>query len=574
MVFSLTASLGAGFIFFVLKGGLTFTSLPLSVYLVWLCVIILSSLFGFLSSPVEKKLCTALSRAMCDLRNTEAESLIQQASQLFYVLPRGRIELDRLKASFYETQGDLLKAYKILHSLFRFPLLPTERKNINIDLLQLLLAGGNYKAVKQGMARLQKGKLSSEQSLKLVLMRAELHIIDNQLQTAKDLLEDQLLNTQSTLSMQVSLLHTLAVAETHQQNYQNAAACYRKAWSIQKNLKNSFAQAEITVGNLVLNYAKQGEVTKIQGLLDELEGLAQPNAVDQQLAIHNIKLSLARQLSDREAVVDIYRQASEQLLPKLSGESKFFYRVHELRMHWNDEIDFEEALIRSRKAMTQRPAMSALKQLHSLKEVIGTVIQAMKKLGPRQDLIIYHNWLIVEFQRLQPELDQLLDEIPPTLPGPKDALLRLKVESIKYGLAFHQHIPKIFFDELFQLLGEQKSLWHGMHNTEGQLEALILTLDEYTAFKQQLAAPQFENDYKAHAFIALDEAEQLLVEVQQNLGYSGYLVGMAYYCYQLNTKKEQAKLWLEAYDKSKQSLNHNAIWLRQQYVEAKAWVSS
>ena len=71
----------------------------------------------------------------------------------------------------------------------------------------------------------------------------------------------------------MALLHTLGVIETHQQNYQSAITAYRQAWEMLKQQKNSFGQAEITIDNLALTYAKQGELNKLQPFIQELGSL-------------------------------------------------------------------------------------------------------------------------------------------------------------------------------------------------------------------------------------------------------------------------------------------------------------
>ena len=102
----------------------------------------------------------------------------------------------------------------------------------------------------------------------------------------------------------------------------------------------------------------------------------------------------------------------------------------------------------------------------------------------------------------------------------------------------------------------------------------MVILDEYIAYRNALPNSQFAADFKQLAFTSLEEAEVLLNDNQDNLAYSDKLIGLAYICYQLNTKKAQAKHWLATYEKSKQSPNHLAAWLRQQHQEIKAWVNA
>lgn len=553
---------------------LSLASLPLPVYALWLLATVLSALFAFAMSPAERKLTKAIRLANQDLRRSDAEQLLQQANTALFLLPSAEITLGSLQAAFYKSQGDLLKAYKELKDLQNLPLLSKERTAIELDLMRLLYDSGNVKATQQQLTSLQKRKLSQAQQSQCRLTQAELYLIENKLQAAKDLVESHYEEPNLSANIQVALLHTLGVIETHQQNYQSAITAYRQAWDIQKNLKNSFAQAERTIDNLVQTYAKQGETAKALPHLRQLEALAKPNCAHHLLALNNIKLNLARQLDDRKALLNTYQEADTELLPKLSGEPKFNYIISNLRMHWNDGVNFDEALKATQEAMLTKPTISTINNLRAITAISGILKQAIDTIGPRPDLMTFLSWLLFEFKRLEPELDNLQDQIPPNLPGPKAELIGLKVNNLKYEMILmHAQPNKDLFDNFFELLNEKKNLWQGMHNPAAQLQALLIILDEYIAYKIALPNSQFAADFKQLAITSLEEAELLLNNNQQNLAYSDKLIGLAYACYQLNTKKEQAKNWLEAFDKTKQSLNHNAAWLREQYHQAKTWIS-
>lgn len=245
-------------------------------------------------------------------------------------------------------------------------------------------------------------------------------------------------------------------------------------------------------------------------------------------------------------------------------------------MHWNDGVSFFEVLQKTQVVMLHRPDLSPLNTLRCIREVCGTIVQVMDKIGPRPDLMTFYSWLILEFKRLEPEVDRLLENTSPSLPAPKSELISLKIESIKHSFSY---LPpnKTLFERLFELLNEKKNLWQGMDNSIQQLNELMIILDEYNAFKNQLVGTVFQQTFE-QAFTrlasnTLDDAEQLLNHNQQNLACLDKLIGLAYACYQLNVKKTQAEKWLETFDQSKQSENHMAAWLREQYQQTKAWVS-
>lgn len=314
-----------------------------------------------------------------------------------------------------------------------------------------------------------------------------MYLIENKLQAAKDLVESHYEEPNLSANIQVALLHTLGVIETHQQHYQSAITAYRQAWEMLKQQKNIFGQAEITIDNLALTYAKQGEPNKLQPFIQELQALAKPNNADHQLALHNIKINLARQLNDRQALLQAYAQAEQNLQPLLQGEQRFFYTVLGLRMHFNDDVAFEKSLQATQAAMLCKPALSNLNNLRIIKEISGILKQAIEKIGLRPDLMTFYSWLLFEFKRLEPALDRLQDEIPPSLPSPKAELISLKVDSLKHEMILlHTQPSKALFEKIFELLEEKKKLWQGIHNPVAHLHELMIILDEYCAYKKAL----------------------------------------------------------------------------------------
>jgi len=557
--------------------GFNFSSLPICIYALVLLVFLLAVFFALGKTPVEYKLINQLRLAIADLKHEKAEQLLTKKIGLdfWFTLPTSKIHFAMQKASIYKEQGRVVDTYNIIQHVRQLPLLPKEKIEVQLILMQLYYAAGNFKACQQKTNKLQDLKLTLKQQLSVSLIQCELDMLEGKYQQAKDRLEELYATPKLSVNAKVAILHTLAVAETHLGNYEGVLTNYRQAWDLQKKQKNNFAQAERTAENLMLSYAKQGELTKIQPILKQLEALASNTSQVQQLALHNIKINLARQLNDRKALVQVYAQAEHNLLPLLKDEQRLMYIVFGLRMHFNDNVDFEKAVQDVQNAMLIKPAISTLNNLRAIKEISGILHQAIQKFGPQPGLMTFLSWLLFEFKRLEPELDSLQDQTPLNLPGLKAELISLKVDGLKNTMFLMRAQPnKVLFDKMFELLQEKKNLWQGMNNPLAQLETLVIILDEYQAYRNQTASPQFEADFKPLALNALEEAEQLVNDNPKHLAYSDKLIGLAYICYQLNIKKAQAKQWLEIFENSKQSLNHNAAWLRQHYQETKAWVST
>ena len=556
--------------------GLTLNSLPIYIYAIILLVFLLAAFISLGKSPMEYWLLKKLNLAINDLRHEDIEqclALINKPSFLF-MLPASKVQLVRLTASFYRQQGNYLEAYNTLQKMQQLPLRPKERITIQIQLMRLYFALGNLKACQQTISTLQSLKLTFEPQLNIDLQQVELDALAGNYQQAKDKLEELYAIPKLSVNAKVAILHTLAVVDTHLGNYEALTTNYRQAWDLQKNQKNNFAQAERTVDNLILNYAKQGELAKIKPIFEQLQSLASNSSLTQQLALHNIKVKLARQINDRQALLQAYAEAEQNLRPQLQGEQKFAYIVNSLRMYFNDNVNFAQALQNTQHTMLTKPDMNTLNTLRAITEISGTLKQAIETNGPHPDLMNFFNWLLFEFKRLEPTLDSLQDAVPPNLPSLKAELMSLKVDSLKNTvMLMHAQPTQALFEKMFEQLEEKKNLWQGMNSPLDQLNELLIILDEYQAYKKALHGTPFETDFKPLALKALEEAKQLANYNPKHLAYSDKLIGLAYACYQLNTQKAQAKQWLDAFDKTKLSLNHNAAWLRKQYEQANDWVN-
>ncbi|MFD1006771.1 hypothetical protein [Oceanisphaera ostreae] len=556
--------------------GFTLNNLPIYIYTLILLVFLLAAFISLGKSPTECWLLNKLNLAIHDLRHEDIEqclALINKPSFLF-MLPASKVQLVRLTASFYTQQGNYLEAYNTLQNMQQLPLRSKEWIIIQIQLMHLYYAVGNLKACQHMISTLQSLKLTFEPQLNIDLQQVELDALAGKYQQAKDKLEELYAIPKLSVNAKVAILHTLAVVDTHLGNYEALTTNYRQAWDLQKNQKNNFAQAERTVDNLILSYAKQGELAKINPVFEQLQSLASNSSLTQQLALHNIKLNLARQLNDRQALLQVYADAEKKLRPQLQGEQKFAYIVNSLRMHFNDNVNFAQTLQDTQQAMLTKPDISTLKTLRAITEISGTLKQAIATVGPRAELMTFFSWLLFEFKRLESKLDRLQDAVPPNLPSLKAELISLKVDSLKNTLMLMLAEPnQALFERMFELLEEKKNLWQGMSSPLDQLNELLIILDEYQAYKKLLHGTPFETDFKPLALKALEEAKQLANNNPKHLAYSDKLIGLAYACYQLNTQKTQAKQWLDTFDKTKLSLNHNAVWLREQYEQANDWVN-
>jgi len=567
--------------------GFRLEDIPLYIYITWVIFFFFSFLFAFCMSPYEIYVYRKTKNALGDMKLFEAEDILFSKSWLrksIFYCPTAKIKIGKLKAVLYSSQFEAVKAYNLLQKILKMPLLPYERVEIEIELMKLLYNYGNIKAAKNKLNELQNKKLSLEHQVICTIKQAELYLLDAEYQKSKDILEEKLLNQEISLNDKIALLHSLGVVETHLKNFDSAVTLYRQAWNEIKNSKNIFGQAERTIGNLSMTYFKQGKVLDGDSFIKELEVQINKDDVNQLIAFSNIKLNIARQTNDRKALLDNYIDAEKNILPKLSGKVKFFYIVSNLQMHWNDGISFEKALKQTKDVLLHSPVLTTIERLQSLSKVSAILKQVMGNITKREDLVVFLYWIIVEIEKLEPEIDKLIDDVPAVLPMPKRALISFKIEIMKNKITYRP-IAMTLFEDLFSLLKEQCSLWQGMQNPMEYLHELMIIIDDYIAYKEQFKISNFDDDFKTNLinnfeakFIplvtsSLNEAEKILEGKENNLAFTPKLIGFAFACYRLNIKKDLAKKYIKAFEESKQSEYHFAKWLREQHKQVKEWIS-
>ncbi len=557
---------------------LQLNSISLTIYIIWFIAFVLSILYIFSISPYEYYVYKTTKKLLSDMDYNKAENILFSKSLLkknIFYLPFAKFKIYKLKAVFYSKQNEYIKAYNLIQDMLKMPLLPYERVEAEILLIGLLVKCGNYRMAKEKLNKFEAKKLSLKHRVLFTLKQSELYFIENNFQKVKDLIEE-LLHENISSREKIYLLHTLGVAETNLGNLDLAITSYRQAWNEIKKNKNIFAQAEITIDNLAITYLKLGKREEINSFLNKLENLMKQSNIHQQLSLNNIKINIARQLKDREALIKSYDEAEKKLLPNLSGEEKFAYTINSLRMHWNDNIDFDKALKNTKKALLDIQTLTPLKRMYAIREVLGTLKQALQSNGENREYFTFFNWLVLELERLEPEIDKLLENVPAILPIPKRELNSFKIEIIKNKIAY-KPLNIELFDSLFRLLKEQANLFKGMQNTISHLNEIMIITDDYIAYKEQLKGNILEKDFEAKFFpmieSILEESEEILKNKENNLYSLDKLIGFSFVYCELGIKKELAKKYIDTFDESKLSIEHYAIWFREQYLQVKKWLN-
>ena len=500
----------------------------------------------------------------------------QQSLDKVYPLstPVYRIRRHLLQASLLAQRGLMLEAHEILKTLSAKPLLMKERDFVNLAQAWLFYDVGNYRDAATTFNKVDSSTLADVvEKVRYALLASLLAELDNDFQKAKAKLEQALDDATIDGTNKASVFNNLARLEDAQGNLNTAFGYYDQAWSLWKTSGN-FLQTRITASNMILLHARTGDTVKARELLSEYESLVDINNPSQLIELNNCTVELARQIDDRALLLQVYQSSHNKIAPNITQDEQLALLISELRMRFSDCMDFEAHLVKTMRQLLNAKNMQLLPLLAAYKEVLGVLRQAFIKIGQRPDLLIYHGWINLQYLQQEASLDAQRAKISASLPSYREQWLKFKLELIKIKFNLNPlGIPKQDIESLFATLIELKNIWSDKDNTTAEMNALIILLDEYMSYSEQLGDEQFKKDYAGLASSTLVQAEALLQSTWQQPAMLEYTVGLAWLWFKIASDKGKAEFWLKKFDSKKLSPNHFAPFFREKYAETKAWLA-
>jgi hypothetical protein len=488
--------------------------------------------------------------------------------------PVFKIRRELLKVSLLKQRGLMHEAYEILKFISSKPLITTERNIVELAKASLFFETGNYRDALIIFKSINRSYLINvNKKVRYALLASELAEVNKDFKSAKAELEQVLDDVQIEGVNEAFVYHNLARLEGIQGNKNTSLGYYEKAWSL-LSTSRYFFQISITAENLILLQARIGDSDKARKLLHEYENLIDINNPIQLLEFNNCTIALAREINDRSLLLKAYQSLTNNLPSKITQEEQINLLVSELRMRFNDHVDFETHLV---KTMGCLPGAANLLLLHKLtvyKEVLGILRQVMEITVPRPDLLLYHGWICFQFIQLEGLLDSQRSKIPSSLPSYREQWLIFKLELLKSKLHLYPlGVPKKEFKSMFETLTELKNIWSDKDNQLREMKALVIILDEYVAYSEELNSKKFKEDYAELARTTLEQAETLLEATWQHPAMYEFTAGLAYFWSKIANQKRKVEYWLGKFESKEPNLNHFANWYRERYKKTKEWLA-
>lgn len=469
--------------------------------------------------------------------------------------------LIRLKT---ETGGHQV-AYEMVLATEREVLLEKEQQSIQLAKASLLFRAGNYMAFREVLSRLATDKLEYRPHRFAYLQnKSRLCEFDGDYRLAKRSIEQALEISEST-AQRAAAYNDLARLEDMTGIVTNAISYYEQAWILlqEEPVPRLFS---IIVHNLLIKYAQTDEASKALALLDRYHDFVDLKNAEQLLQLLNDQTHLARQLGNRELLLDAYKR-SEELQLRLGDSQRFALTVSELRMRLADEVDFPEYFAR---AFAQLPIqkLSIDERIKALDAFWVACKQGITIL-PDKQLDEALTQIIKEMESFEGVIDDRLRTIPHALPAQRDYWLGRKLEIVKLRIfRAGPAVPQIYVNQLFELMQGRVRIWADMGNAEQEIGALLVFCDEYVAYGNGLGTA-FQNDYRDAAQSAIAQAEVLIEKEWPRPTAHQYSLGVAYFLWKIAANKDKATKWLVRFEGVNTSLRHNMGWLRRNYIELK-----
>lgn len=478
----------------------------------------------------------------------------------------------RFKAKLEHSQklynkGEVVEVYKIYNDLQNEVLWPRERFTLNLYRAKLFFDQGNHKRFLNLLDELsvQVEKYPKEKAF-YGLLRAFYFEIKNEWSKAKKELEI-IYESISDTHLRLQAYNNVARIEQFFGHVVSARSCYEKAYEILKQKPNA-KYFPIIIHNLLFAYARSNETHKAEKLLDEYWFLIDKKDTEQIIEYANDMTHYAREIQDNKLLQKSYKIVENSVVHLLKDKEKIALEIHELRMRYNDNMEFDKHFkIVFEKIKNQKDEFILIEKLNVLRELRHVLNQKIQTTPYPNciEWIEYFRWCTDWNLSLKIEIENSLKDTESSLSDLRVFWLGQLVELQRSKMAFPKVSEPLNIDDLQQLtnyIEEMVSIWSEAENGIKEIDKILHLMDEVSASFNQTKDTRIEAVYKQKLDNYLKIADDLLEKYWQRPDVSEFLIALSHFFFVFQNNKEMAKKWIERFDSKKVSLNHYAEYIK------------
>ncbi|RLA77625.1 MAG: hypothetical protein DRG78_16975 [Epsilonproteobacteria bacterium] len=469
------------------------------------------------------------------------------------------------------SKGKFLIAYQEINNLQNEPLWESELIELKLHRAMLFYYVGNIKRFLSLMDDLSEEILKYPNKVYFYrLLNAFKYEINNDFTSAITELEKIIENTlDNYLKSQAN--NNIGRLEKTRGNYISAQTFYFNAFESAKLTPNK-SFLSVYSHNLLMIYATNNQPLKAKELLKETLTIIDKNKPQEMVEYANNITHYARAINDNELLKQSYEIIKENFT-MLKSDEQFAINISELRMRYNDNNDFENHY---------RKTFSELKNNHNLlsldeklmaigefRHVLSQYIQTKKNFKEKENDF---KWIAKWHLSLENDILEKLKDIESSLSNIRVYWLNQLVLLKKSDFAFDLvgYLPKV--QAMIKYIDEIINIWKDANNPIMQIESLLHVMDEIIALMIDTRDLKLEELYDHKIKEVFYKTNQLLEENWQQPGNEHFMIGIAWFSYQIIEDKDISKRWLNRFDNPNHSIKHYAQFIQNEYINTKYWL--
>ncbi len=502
-------------------------------------------------------------------RHLNADEDLEKKIFRFFLTTPGKIGLLRelitqcSRSPFYGTL-----THRLIQGYAGLPFFESEKSvfdfNQGIFYLQM---GATNKVVQI----LEGGSDSFKETSEYYFLLAHVAKARGQLEKEKEWLEKALLLQDRDGSLKCQIYNNIAVNARSRGNQTDASHFYSKAVAI-LGKHPSFGIKHTVIPNMIDIYLLDSEISKAESLFEDYRMMIDFNNIDDVLMWDNYRLTYYRQRGDLNNLKKVYDDGAAQLSARLTPEERLAFQINELRMRWNNRIEWKKLLSNVCQHLDEYFALPFPESFLAAKELCFI----MKGLDEQQNSL-YNSGLVKKMiaflRKVAPELDSHLHSLPDEFVNERFNLTKDKAWLLQVLFDPHTQNDNDYtsmLDKKIILLNDLVDIQQQAGNAVNALEARLGIPDEVIS---QVFSPFTAGFFNRPQFLdyrrkCLDLSKKQMDIVYNELARFGRdtsildkKLRLAFYFMYFNETDKAYRLYKD-FEDSGISINHFADWIR------------
>lgn len=522
--------------------------------------------------PHESLLLFWVSKISC-FRQGQRDKILGTKFFCFFLTSPGKIHLLReliTKCSRSAFYGTLI--HQLIQRYAGLPLFESEKAAFEFN---------------QGIFYLQMGATNKIQQIldgasdyfkrtsKYYYLLAHVAKVRGQLDQERECLEKALFLQVKDDSLQCILYNNIAVNAGARGNHTDVIHFYSKAVEI-LGKHPSFNMKHTVIPNMINIYLLDGERSKVESLLDTYRSMIDFRNIDDVMMWGNYRLTYYRQCGDLNKAKKVYEDGAAHLPVKLTPEERLAFQINELRMRWNNRIEWEQPLNNVCRHLEEYFALPFPESFLAVKELCFIMSGLDEQQNPLYDSDIVKK-LIDFLRKTAPELDLYLRSLPDefvherfNLTKDKAWLLQIFFDPVGKSPEQNDKEYTIMLDKKLAVLNDLVDIQLKAGNILNAMDARLGIADEVIS---QIFSPYTAGFFNRPRFYDYRQKLLDLSKRQMDIAYSELTkfgsdtsildkkLRLAFYFMQFSKVDKAYRLYRD-FEDSGISINHFSDWIR------------